>query len=130
MSTTTYDPAAHAALICDWSLSVQPGDAVLVQYPAVATPLALAVHQAVLERGAWPALRPDVDGATRAYVEHAADAQLDAANPIELAEQRAATKLLRIYAPDGPEPLAGANPARVAQLARGRQALRRLARRR
>jgi aminopeptidase len=120
-----YDAAAHAALICDWSLSVCPGDAVLVQYPAVAEPLALAVQQAILERGAWPALRPDVAQSSRAYVDHAHDAQLAAPNPIDVAEQRAATKFLRIYAPDGPDPLAGADRTRTAQLARGRQSMRR-----
>ena len=123
--TGAYDPVAHAALICDWSLSIEPGDAVLVQYPQVAEPLALAAQQALLERGAWPALRPEVSSSGRAYVDHGQDAQLDAPNPIDVAEQRAATKLLRIYAPDGPDPLAGADRARVAQLARGRQSLRR-----
>ncbi|MEH3053940.1 MAG: aminopeptidase [Patulibacter minatonensis] len=121
----SYDAAAHAALIADWSLRIEPGDAVLVQYPAVAEPLALAVQQAFLERGAWPALRPEVHASGRGYVDHAHDAQLDAPNPIDVAEQKAATKLLRIYAPDGPDPLAGADPARAAQLARGRQSLRR-----
>ncbi|MBO9533966.1 MAG: aminopeptidase, partial [Solirubrobacteraceae bacterium] len=120
-----YDPVAHAALICDWSLSVAPGDAVLVHYPTVAEPLAIAVQQAMLERGAWPALRPEVEGSARAYVDHAHDAQLDAPNPIDVAEQKAAGKLLRIYAPDGADPLAGADRGRVAQLARGRQSLRR-----
>ncbi len=124
-----YDPVAHAALICDWSLSIEPGDAVLVQYPAVAEPLALAVQEAMLQRGAWPALRPDVSGRARAYVDHAADEQLDVPNPIDVAEQRAATKFLRLYAPDGPDPLAGADRARVAQLARGQQSLRRVTRR-
>ena len=98
-----YDPAAHAALICDWSLAVSPGDAVLVQYPAVAEPLALAVQQAMLEREAWPALRPEVPGTGRAYVDHAADAQLDAPNPIDVAEQKAVrlAKRDRLIAEDG-----------------------------
>lgn len=124
-----YDAAAHAELIADWSLRIEPGDAVLVQYPAVAEPLAAAVQAAILERGAWPALRPDVPTTGLAYVQHAQDAQLDAPNPIDVAEQRAATKLLRIYAPDGPDPLAGADATRVAQLARGRQSLRRVTQR-
>lgn len=126
---SAYDPIAHAALICDWSLAIAPGDAVLVQYPAVAEPLALAVQEAILARGAWPALRPEVSSRARAFVDHAADAQLDAPNPIDVAEQRAATKFLRLYAPDGPDPLAGADRARVAQLARGQQSLRRVTRR-
>jgi aminopeptidase len=126
---SVYDPAAHAALICDWSLSIVPGDAVLVQYPAVAAPLAEAVERALLERGAWPNLRPGVESSGRAYVEFARDAQLDAPSPIDIAEQRAATKLLRIYAPDGPDPLRDTDRARVAQFMRGRQSLRRVSQR-
>lgn len=120
-----YNPVRHAELICDWSLQVTPGDAVLVQYPGAAEPLAQAVAQAVLERGAWPSLRPEAPQLTRLVIDHALDAQLDAPSPIDLAEQRAATKLLRIHAPGGDDPLAGADPSRLAQLARGRTPLRR-----
>ncbi len=120
-----YDAARHAELICDWSLQVQPGDAVLVQYPALAEALAQATARAILERGAWPSLRPEAPALSRLVVDHAQPAQLDAPSPIDLAEQRAATKLLRIHAPGADDPLAGADPARLAQLARGRTPLRR-----
>ncbi len=120
-----YDPAAHAALLCDWSIRVEPGDAVLIEVPESALPLGRAIHRAVLERGAWPTLHVEIDGLSRAVVDHALDAQLDAPSPIALAELQAATKLVRVHAPGPTEPLAGADPARVAQLARGRQALRR-----
>ncbi len=121
----TYEVGRHADLICDWSLRVVPGDAVLVQYPALAEPLAQAVARAILERGAWPSLRPEAPALSRLVVDHAQPAQLDAPSPIDLAEQRAATKLLRIHAPGADDPLAGADPARLAQLARGRAPLRR-----
>ena len=122
----TYDADAHAALMCDWSLGVAPGDAVLIELPAAALPLGRALHRALLERGAWPTVRVETEGLLRELVEHAAEAQLDAPSPIALAELKAATKLVRIHAPSGEEPLAGADPARVARLARGRQALRRI----
>ncbi len=122
-----YDPAAHAALLCDWSIGVEPGDAVLIELPEAALPLGRALHQAVLERGAWPTVRVEVDGLGRAWVDHAQDPQLDAPSPIAVAELEAATKLVRVHAPSAREPLAGADAARVAQYNRGRQSMRRIA---
>ena len=119
------DTAAHAALLCDWSIRVVPGDAVLIEVPEAALPLGRAIHRAVLDRGAWPTLRVEIEGLARTVVDHAQDAQLDAPSPIALAELQAATKLVRVHAPGPAEPLAGADPGRVAQLARGRQELRR-----
>ncbi|MDO9355822.1 MAG: aminopeptidase [Solirubrobacteraceae bacterium] len=123
---SVYDPDAHAALLCDWSLRIRAGDAVLVEVPEAALPLGRALHRAILQRGAWPTLRVEIEGLARDVIEHAGDAQLDAPSPIALAELAAATKLVRIHAPGPVEPLAGADPARVAQLARGRSALRRI----
>ncbi|MDQ8044884.1 MAG: aminopeptidase, partial [Solirubrobacteraceae bacterium] len=125
-TTLAYDPVAHADLLCDWSIRVVPGDAVLIDVPADALPLGRALHRAVLDRGAWPTLRVEVEGLAREVVDHAQDTQLDAPSPIAVAELEAATKLVRIHAPGPTEPLAGADPARVAQLARGRQSLRRI----
>jgi aminopeptidase len=123
---SAYDPVAHAALLCDWSIRVEPRDAVLIEIPEAALPLGRALHQAVLDRGAWPTLRVEVEGLSQAFVDGALDDQLDAPSPITIAELQAATKLVRVHAPSGDEPLAGADPARVAQLARGRQELRRI----
>lgn len=123
----TYDVQAHAELLCDWSLAVEPGDAVLLEGPELALPLLTALHAAVLERGAWPALRLSVETLSRTYVDLARDGQLDAPNPIDVAELGAATKLVRIYAPSGHEPLSGADPERVARYSRGREDMRRIA---
>ena len=126
-AAAAYDPVAHAALLCDWSIGVEPGDAVLVELPEAALPLGRALHRAILERGAWPTVRVEVEGLARAWVDHAQDTQLDAPSPIALAELGAATKLVRIHAPSGEEPLAGADADRVAQYNRGRQSMRRIA---
>jgi aminopeptidase len=53
----TPDPAAFAALLCDWCLDAREGDQVLVAATVPSMPLALAVHGALLERGAWPLMR-------------------------------------------------------------------------
>lgn len=122
-----YDPAAHAELLCDWSIAVEPGDAVLIELPEAAAPLATHLHKAVLARGGWPTVRLQLPRLARQFVDLAGDGQLDAPSPITVAELRAATKLVRIHAPSESEPLAGADPARVARLARGHRSLRRVA---
>src|SRR5579859_1032340 len=48
------DPDAFAALLCDWCLEVVPDDRVLVSSTTLAEPLALALHNAILQRDAWP----------------------------------------------------------------------------
>lgn len=120
-----YDVDAHAALLCDWSLRVVPGDAVLIELPEAALPLGHALHRAVLERGGWPTVRVELPALTRQLVDLAHDAQLDAPSPLALAELKAATKLVRVHAPAGGDVLAGVDPLRMAQFARGRRALRR-----
>lgn len=122
-----YDAAAHAALLCDWSIAVEPGDAVLIELPEAAAEFAAQLHRAVLERGGWPAIRVQSGGLARQFVDLAGDAQLAAPSPIDVAELEAATKLVRIHAPSGDEPLAGADPGRIAALARGRSGMRRIA---
>ena len=51
------DPDAFAALICDWCLEVAPGQQVLINASVLAQAPAVALHRALLERGAWPLVR-------------------------------------------------------------------------
>jgi aminopeptidase len=57
---TVPDSDAFAALLCDWSMAVAPGDRVGILSTTLAQDLAAALHRAVLERDAWPfvALEP------------------------------------------------------------------------
>src|ERR671910_18492 len=54
------DPARFAALLCDYCLEVEPGQQVVVRSSTLATPLLLAMQRRILERDAWPLLRPDL----------------------------------------------------------------------
>ena len=51
------DPAAFAALLCDWCLEVAPGQQVLISSTTLAEPLLTELHAAVLDRDAWPHVR-------------------------------------------------------------------------
>ena len=52
------DPDRFAQLFVGYCLDVQPGQQVLVRSTTLAAPLLLAVQRAILERDAWPLLRP------------------------------------------------------------------------
>ena len=125
------DPDAFAALLCDWCLEPSDGDQILVRTTTLATPLADALHRAVLQRGAWPLLRLTPTGVERDFYEVASDAQLDGFAPLELAETQAVDASLRIDAPANVRQLAGIDPARIARAARARHPIQeaRLARR-
>lgn len=115
------DPAAFAALLCDWCLEVEEDQQVLVYSTTLAEPLVVALHRSLLTRGAWPALRiaPASTGAD--FYTHASDRQLDGFAPIELAETEIADCSLRIDAPANTQALAGVNPVRVTRALRARQ---------
>jgi aminopeptidase len=51
------DVDAFARLLCEWCLEVEQGQQVLVSSTTLAEPIVLALHRALLDRGAWPLLR-------------------------------------------------------------------------
>lgn len=115
------DPAAFAALLCDWCLEVEEGQQVLVASTTLAEPLVSALHRALLERGAWPLIRLAPPGAGADFYSHASEQQLDGFAPLELIEAEAVDASLRIDAPANTQALAGVDPARIARALRGRQ---------
>ena len=90
------DPDAFAALLCDWCLEAREGDQVLVGTTVPSMPLALAVHGALLQRGAWPLLRLAADTLAESFYRHATDAHLGGFAPLELAEAQLADAFLTI----------------------------------
>jgi aminopeptidase len=114
------DPDAFAALLCDWCLEAREGDQVLVAATAPSMPLALAVHGALLDRGAWPLMRLSAAALAESFYRHAKDAQLDGFAPLELTEARDADAFLTITAPTNTRALAAVDPARIARVGRAR----------
>jgi aminopeptidase len=114
------DPDAFAALICDWCVSVEPGDQVLVRAPALAEPLTLALHRALLERDAWPLIRVISDQLNDDFYRHARERHLDSFAPLELVETEAAAAVIGIQAPSNTRALAGVDPALITRASRAR----------
>jgi aminopeptidase len=117
------DPDRFAALLCGWCLDVQPGQQVLVRSTTLAAPLLLALQRAVLEREAWPLLRPELPGADEGFYAHARDVHLDGYASAARAEVEHADAFLSIQAPQNTRALAGVDPARLARAARARAPL-------
>jgi aminopeptidase len=119
-----FDPAAFAALICDWCLEARPGQRILISTDTIAEPAVSALTAALLARGAWslPLLTPA--GATAQTLEYGQDIHLDRPNPMLRALMESAEVFLAIQAPVNTRELSGADPARLARLAVGGAQLR------
>ena len=117
------DADAFAALIADWCLEAQPGQQILVLTSTRAQPAAVALHRALLERGAWPLLRLAPDGVTPDFYRYARPEQIDSFAPLELVEARSVDARVAIQAPANTTELTGTDPALVARAARARRPL-------
>ena len=124
------EPAAFAALLCDYCLEASPGQQVVVRSTTLAAPLLLELQRALLEREAWPLLRTALPEQELSFWSAAGDAQLDGFAPAELAEAEATDASIAIQAPENTRALAGVDPARLARAARARAAIREAALRR
>ncbi len=118
------DPDAFASLICDWCLEPQPGQQVLVITTTLAQEPAVALHRALLERGAWPLLRLTPGGLQPDFFRHARPEQLDSFAPFELLEAQSVDARVRIDAPANTTELTGVDPAAIVRAARARQPVR------
>jgi aminopeptidase len=112
------DPARHAALLCDWCLGVSEGQQVLVRSTTAGEPLLLALHAAILDRGAWPLLRLELPGQPEQFFAHAGDRQLDELNPMARFEADSLDAYLTVSAPFNVRELAGVDAERQARLRR------------
>ena len=122
----TPDPAAFAALLCDWCLEVAPGARVLVDSTTLAEPLATALHAAILDRDAWPFVRlvpPDLDGD---FYRHARERHRTQSPPVEIALLEGIDSRVRIDAPANTNELADIDPALIAAVAAARGEYREL----
>jgi aminopeptidase len=124
MSRLGPDPDAFAALLCDWCLQVQAGQQVLMRSSVDGAPLIRALHRAVLERDAWPAVRLVPDQLAEDFYRHARDRHLDGFAPLELAEAQAVDAVVGIDAPANTRSLAGIDPALITRAAQARVAVR------
>jgi hypothetical protein len=115
---------AFARLLTDYCLEATAGQQVVVTSTTLAAPLLLALQRELLERGAWPLLRPSLPGQDEGFWSAVRDEQLDGFPSAERAEAEHVDAWLRIQADVNTNALAGVDPARFARAARGRAPLR------
>ena len=118
------NPDAFARLLTDYCLEAQPGQTVMVNTTTLAAPLLLALQRELLEREAWPLLRPTLPGQDEGFWRAARGAQLDGFPAAERAEAEHVDAWLRIQAEVNTNALAGVDPALLTRAARGRSPLR------
>jgi len=115
---------ALAELLATWCLEVEPGQRVVARSTALATPLMIALQEAILAREAWPTLEVELPGQAASFYRHARDAQLDDYDELAMATAKSLDSVVSIQAPYEPRELAEADPARIARAARGRRPVR------
>jgi aminopeptidase len=118
------EPAALAALLCDYCLEVRPGQQVVVRSTTLASPLLLALQRALLEREAWPVLRVALPGQEEGFWSAAREVHLDGFPRLDLVEAESTDASLTIHAPANTRALAGVEPSLLARGARARAAVR------
>ena len=117
------DPAAFAALLCDWCIRVAPGDRVGVFSTTLAAEVATALHAAILERDAWPFVRLEPPGLGAAFFRHGGERHRGEPPPVDLAVIGALDAFVRIDAPANTTELADVDPGLVARVATARRSL-------
>jgi len=117
------DPEAFAALLCDWSMEVRPGDRVGVRSTTLAADLAAALHRAVLQRDAWPYVTLEPPGVVADLYRHAHHRHRTEPPPTHLAAAGALDAIVSIEAPANTTELADVDPAVVAAVATARRPL-------
>jgi aminopeptidase len=115
------DPEAFAALLCDWSMDVGPGDRVGILSTTLAADLAAALHRAVLERDAWPYVALEPPGLAADLYRHAHERHRTQPPPTQMAVAGTLDAFVRIEAPANTTELADVDPAIVAQVATARR---------
>ena len=113
-----------AELLADWCLEVTGGQRVVVRSTALATPLMVALQEAVLAREAWPTLEVELPGQAASFYRHARDSQLDDFDDLAMATAKSLDAVVSIQAPYAVHELADTDPARIARAARGRRPVR------
>jgi aminopeptidase len=115
-----------AGVLVDYSTRVKQGDLVCIDTGPAAAPLVREVWRRVLDAGANPHLRLDVDGAPDLLLREGTAAQLDWVSPLRKAEVERADVRIAIEADVNTRGNTGVDPERQARSERAREPLRRV----
>lgn len=127
ISTLPKDAVARwARILLDYSLEVQAGDVVGIFATPLAGDLILALHNGILERGAWPALRLTIAGQPQGFYTHMTGNTLRQITSFERAETRRITKRLVIHSAFDSHETQQVPPAILAAFMKSRAPLRKI----
>jgi len=115
-----------AGVLVDYSTRIRKGDLVCIDTGPAARPLVQEVWKRVLDAGAHPHLRLDVDGASDLLLREGTDAQLEWVSPLRRAELERADVRIAIEADVNTRANTGVDPERQAHAERAREPLRRI----
>jgi aminopeptidase len=113
-----------ADVLVGYSTRVQPGDLVLIEGSALAGPLVREIYRSVLHAGGHPILRMSLDQVGERLLRDGSGEQLDWINPRLVDDIETADVRIVLEASRNTRALSSVDPARQAQFARAREALR------
>ena len=112
-----------AGLLCNHSLEVAADDLVLIDTPALATPLAVALVSEITRLGAHPMVRAHTEAIGAALLEHASDEQAAVVTALDRIEIEHPDKMVTIWAPHNTRYLNGVPSSRLAARSAARRPL-------
>ena len=115
-----------ADLLLDYSIEVQSGEVVGIFATPLAADLVLALHNGILKRGAWPALRLTLENQQPSFYENAGEARLRELTKFERAETRLINKRIAIHSAYDSHEAERVHPAKISAFMKSRGALRKI----
>ena len=113
-----------AALLCDYCLEIKAGQSLMLDTSTEALPLVREVHNALLERGAYPILNLEYPEQPSDFYLHATDAGLDTVARADIAQMQAIDAYLAIRASSNSAALSSVDPEKLSRITRANAALR------
>jgi aminopeptidase len=115
--------AAVARILVDYSVSIQPGEFVLIRGVPAGAPMILAVYQRILERGGHPWLKLGLDEAEEILFKTATDEQLDFVPKVDRQLVEDLDASIYIWAESNTKALTNIDPSKQSRFAAARREL-------
>ncbi|MDQ3855180.1 MAG: aminopeptidase [Chloroflexota bacterium] len=112
-----------AQVLIQYSLSIKPGDKLVVRGTIPAAPLIREVVREAIRAGAHPTTRASIDGLAEILLKEGSDEQLSYLSPLDLKEVEHFDASLNILGDENTKSLSGVDPKRVAMLGQARAPL-------
>ena len=113
-----------ADLLCDYCFEIQAGQSLMLDTSTEALPLVRELHNALLERGAYPILNVAYPEQLSDFYQHATDAVIDLVSRAEIAQMQAVDTYLAIRASSNSTALSSVDPEKMSRVTRAKTELR------